>query len=357
MGEKNSCRECFARSGGVRNKRISKLLLFSSLAGVVEWYTRATQNRVSQGMEVRVLSPAPMKKQKVLVIVGPTASGKSALAVRLAKKFKGEIISADSRQVYRGLDAGTGKVTKREMQGVPHHLLDVADPRKYFSVAEYKKLALLSLRYIETKKKLPIICGGTGFYIDTLIGKINLPEVPPNKALRKKLEKISAEKLYKMLIQKDPRRAKEIDSNNKVRIIRALEIIEKLGKVPPLLASRRGVGGEVLWIGIKPNKEDLEKRIYQRLLARLDGMIKEAKKLKANKLSYTRMESLGLEYRFLARLLQKKITKQEFIEQLFSAIKDYSKRQMTWFRRNPKIKWFAPNEYKQIEKWTENMLG
>ncbi len=323
---------------------------------MVEWYTRATQNRVSQGMEVRVLSPAQMKKQKVLIILGPTASGKSDLAVRLAKKFKGEVISADSRQVYKRLDIGTGKITKKEMRGVPHHLLDVADPRKYFSVAEYKKLALLSLRYIETKKKLPIICGGTGFYIDTLIGKINLPEVPPNKALRKKLEKYPVEKLYKMLEKKDPRRAKEIDSNNKVRIIRALEIIEKLGKVPPLLASRRGVGGEVLWIGIRPNKEDLEKRIYKRILKRLDGMLKEAKKLKANKLSYARMESLGLEYRYLARLLQNKITKQEFIEQLFYAIKDYSKRQMTWFRRNPKIKWFEPNEYKQIEKYLETKL-
>jgi len=171
-------------------------------------------------------------KQKVLIILGPTASGKSDLAVQLAKKFKGEVISADSRQVYKGLDIGTGKITKKEMRGVPHHLLDVANPKKYFSVSDYKKLALLSLRYIETKKKLPIICGGTGFYIDALIGKINLPEVPPNKALRKKLEKLSAEKLYKMLLKKDSRRAKEIDPRNKVRVIRALEIVETLGKVP-----------------------------------------------------------------------------------------------------------------------------
>lgn len=315
----------------------------------MEWYTRATQNRVSQGMEVRVLSPAPMKKQKVLVIVGPTASGKSDLAVKLAKKFRGEVISADSRQVYRELNIGTGKITKKEMRGVPHHLLDVADPRKYFSVAEYKKLALLSLRDIETKKKLPIICGGTGFYIDTLIGKINLPEVPPNKALRRKLEKYSAEKLYKILQKKDPRRAKEIDPRNKVRIIRALEIVEMLGKVP--ITKNNRINNKYVFIGIRPNKEDLENRIYKRILKRLNGMIKEAKKLKANKLSYTRMESLGLEYRYLARLLQNKITKQKFVEQLYLAIKDYSKRQMTWFRRNPKIKWFEPNEYEKIEKY------
>ncbi|MHB0978108.1 MAG: tRNA (adenosine(37)-N6)-dimethylallyltransferase MiaA [Minisyncoccota bacterium] len=298
-----------------------------------------------------------MKKPKVLVILGPTASGKSDLAVRLAKKLKGEVISADSRQVYKGLNIGTGKITKQEMEGIPHHLLDVADPRKYFSVAEYKKLALLSLRYIETKKKLPIICGGTGFYIDTLIGKIDLPEVPPNKALRRKLEKLSVEKLFKILLKKDSRRAKEIDPRNKVRIIRALEIVEKLGKVPEVNRKPQTKNYEYSFIGIKPSKEDLEKRIYKRILKRLNGMIQEAKKLKSQKLPYSRMEALGLEYRYLARLLQNKITKQEFIEQLYSAIKDYSKRQMTWFRRNKKIKWFAPNEYGKIEKWAKNMLG
>ncbi len=321
----------------------------------MEWYTRATQNRVSQGMEVRVLSPAPMKKPKVLVILGPTASGKSDLAVRLAKKFKGEVISADSRQVYKRLNIGTGKITKQEMEGIPHHLLDVADPRKYFSVSDYKKLALLSLRYIETKKKLPIICGGTGFYIDTLIEKIDLPEVPPNKALRRKLEKLSVEKLYKTLLKKDLRRAKEIDPRNKVRIIRALEIVELLGKVP-IRQPARLTDYEFLFIGIKPTKDDLEKRIHKRILKRLNGMIQEAKKLKNQKLPYSRMEALGLEYRYLARLLQNKITKQEFVEQLYSEIKKYSKRQMTWFRRNPEIKWFKPNEYKKIEKYLKTKL-
>jgi len=295
-----------------------------------------------------------MKKQKVLVILGPTASGKSDLAVRLAKKFNAEVISADSRQVYKGLDIGTGKITKKEMRGVPHHLLDVADARKYFSVAEYKKLALLSLRYIETKKKLPIICGGTGFYIDTLIGKINLPEVPPNKALRRKLEKYSAEKLYKILEKKDSRRAKEIDHRNKVRIIRALEIVEALGNVPKTKNNR--INNKYIFVGIKPKKQYLEKRIYKRILKRLDGMIREAKRLRRADLSIKKMEALGLEYRYLARLLQKKISKKEFVEQLYSAIKDYSRRQMTWFRRNQKIKWFEPNEYKKIEKYLKTKL-
>jgi len=295
-------------------------------------------------------------KKKVLIILGTTASGKSALAVKLAKRFKGEVISADSRQVYKGLDVGSGKIIKKEMLGIPHHLLDVADPKKYFSVSDYKKLAELNVSYIIRKQKLPIICGGTGFYIDTLIGKVNLPEVSPNKALRRKLEKYPTEKLYKMLQKKDTRRAKEIDPKNKVRIIRALEIIEALGKVPVWTPSVHSEY-KFIFIGLKPDQKDLEKRIYKRILKRLDGMIKEAKSLRTNGLSYARMETLGLEYRYLARLLQKKITKQEFINQLYSEIKKYSKRQMTWFKRNKQIKWFGQGEYRKIEKWTRNMLG
>ena len=294
--------------------------------------------------------------KKVLVIVGPTASGKSDLAVYLAKKLKGEVISADSRQVYKGLNIGTGKITKKEMCGIPHYLLDVANPKKSFDASQYKALAEKAIEKIESKNKLPIVVGGTGFYIDTLMGKINLPEVPPNKTLRKKLEKYSAEKLYSMLDKKDSRRAKEIDPRNKVRVIRALEIIEKLGKVPivqPATSTRH----KFIFIGLNPNQKNLEKRIYARILKRLDAMIREARHLRRGTLSIKRMEALGLEYRYLARLLQKKITKQEFIEQLFSEIKKYSKRQNTWFKRNKKIKWFNPKDYKGIENWTRGVLG
>src|SRR3989344_169364 len=173
-----------------------------------------------------------MPKAKVVVIVGPTASGKSALAVRLAKRLGGEIISADSRQVYRRLDIGTDKITKREMGGVPHHLLDVANPKEQFSVSKYRKLADESLRYVVQKDKLPIVVGGTGFYIDVLTKAVALPDVPPNKTLRKGLGKMSARKLFKMLKEKDSSRAKTIDRNNKVRLIRALEIIDSLGYIP-----------------------------------------------------------------------------------------------------------------------------
>ena len=289
-----------------------------------------------------------MAKQKVLVIVGPTASGKSDLAVKLAKKFGGEIISADSRQVYKGLDIGTGKITKREMRGVPHHLLDIANPKKYFSAEEYKKLAQKKLDNVS----FPIIVGGTGFYIDALTGKALWPEVPPNKTLRKKLEKRSDSELFAMLKKKDARRAKSIDPHNKVRIIRALEIIDKLGKVPVL---KSGYSDNFIFVGLKPN--DLEKRIRTRLERRLGGIISEAKRLYKNGLSYKRMYELGLEYRYASLFLTGKISKPEMLGKLSTAIQHYAKRQMTWFKRNKKIRWFTPNKYNEIEKYVRKMLG
>ena len=269
--------------------------------------------------------------KKVLVILGSTASGKSALAVKLAKKFNGEIISADSRQVYKGLDIGTGKITKKEMRGIPHHLIDVIDPKKQFSVAEYKKLAEAKVRYIVQKDKLPIVVGGTGFYIDALTGRANFPDVAPNKLLRSKLSKLSKEKLFKMLQKKDQSRARTIDPQNKVRLIRALEIIEALGLVPPLTPSVNK-RFQFIFIGLKP--VDLDKRILKRLMKRIPGIIRETKKL-----SRKRAFELGLEYRFASLYLQKKLSKKEFVDKLYTAIRHYAKRQMTWFRRNKKIHW------------------
>ena len=292
-----------------------------------------------------------MAQQKILIIVGPTASGKSDLSVRLAKKFNGEIISADSRQVYKGLDIGTGKVTRQEMRDIPHHLIDVANPKKQFSAADYKRLAKHNLRYIVSYGKLPIIVGGTGFYIDTLVGKINFPNVPPNKKLREKLSQKSTEELFQILKNRDPKRAKTIDPHNKVRLVRALEIVDTLGYVPTRQPSRL-TSFDFIYIGLKP--ENLEHRIYQRLLRRLDGMIREGKRLHKQGLTYKRMHELGLEYRYIGMYLQNKISKQEIIEGLYTAIKHYAKRQMTWFKRNKEIKWFKPEKYKEIEKYLKN---
>ncbi len=286
-------------------------------------------------------------KKKVLVILGPTAIGKSGLSIKLAQKLKGEVISADSRQVYKGLDIGTGKVTKSEMKGIPHHLLDVADPKKVFNVSDFKTLGEKALEEIIRKNKLPIIVGGTGFYIDTLTGSASLPQVPENKKLRKELDKKTTEQLFKILEKKDPRRAKNIDKHNKVRLIRALEIIEALGKVPEVRKEKSKY--KFVYVGLTLPQEKLDIKIKKRLDERMKiGMIKEAQKLHKQGLSFKRMENLGLEYKYLSLFLQKKLSKEEMVEKLNTEIRQYSRRQITWFKRNKKIKWFSPMDPKEI---------
>ncbi|MDP2967519.1 MAG: tRNA (adenosine(37)-N6)-dimethylallyltransferase MiaA, partial [bacterium] len=180
------------------------------------------------------LKPGVSPLKKLIVILGPTASGKSELAVRLAKKFNGEVISADSRQVYKGMDIGTGKITKKEMQNIPHHLLNVTSPKRRFTVAQYRKLALKAIDKIFKKGKIPILCGGTGFYIQAVVDGIVIPEVKPDWRLRSNLEQLSTEELFNRLKKLDPKRAKTIDKKNRRRLIRALEIVIKTKKPVPV---------------------------------------------------------------------------------------------------------------------------
>lgn len=296
-------------------------------------------------------------KPKILVVLGPTATGKSDFAVKLAKKYHGEIISADSRQVYKGMDLGTGKITKKEMCGVPHHLLDVVKPNTHFSVAKYKKLAEKAIEKIRAKNKLPIICGGTGFYIDAVVHNIILPDVPPNLNLRKKLEKETAETLFTRLKKLDPARAKTIDKQNRVRLIRAIEIAINLGSVPKI---KSGEPYQSLTIGLDYPDLALRERISTRLKRRLEaGMMAEVKRLHQSGVSYRRLEKFGLEYRNCALILQNKISRQQLIQNLEREIWQYVKRQRTWFYRNPKVIWLNPpqkNAIIKVEKIITNFL-
>lgn len=284
-----------------------------------------------------------MKKPKVIVIVGATATGKSSFAVTLAKKIHGEIISADSRQVYRGLNLLSGKITKKEMSGIPHHMLDIVSPKKAYTVADFKKAGEKIIQDILKRNKTPIIVGGTGFYIDALVSGNILPEVEPDQALRKKLTTNSPAKNFTLLKKLDPARAKTIDRHNNVRIIRAIEIAQALGKVPSLKQTQSKY--ETTWIGLAVPDEILKRKIHMRLKDRLkSGMLREAKKLHERGVSWKRMDELGLEVRYAAHYLQGKVTKQEMLTELEKEIWQYAKRQKTWFKRNKDIDWIDPTK-------------
>lgn len=283
-----------------------------------------------------------MKKNipKMIVIVGPTASGKSDLAVAIARLIGGEVISADSRQVYRGLNIGTGKITTREMCGVPHHLLDVAEPKRQFSVSRFRTLAQRAVRDISMREKVPIVCGGTALYIDSLLGRVSIPSVPPNPTLRRECAGFSTEQLFSRLMKLDPARAETIDAHNPRRLIRAIEIATVLGKVPPLTTSNQEDNS--LIIGIKPDMTVLQERINARLAARMKrGMRAEVLRLHREGVSWKRMEELGLEYRYLKRHFSDGMKLAEATLVLESEIYHYAKRQMTWWKRDKSIHWFA----------------
>lgn len=281
---------------------------------------------------------------KIIVILGQTSTGKSDFAVEIAKQINGEIISADSRQVYKGMNLGTGKITKKEMKNIPHHLLNVASPKKIFSVINFQKIANKRIEEIIKKNKTPIICGGTGFYIDAIINGSVFPEVPPNKDLRKELYQLNTVELGECLKKLDFERFKTIDKNNNVRLIRAIEIAKSLGSVPKIETSKKF---EVLKIGLILPEDILKKKIYIRIINRIKkGMIKEIKNLHENGLSWKRLYNFGLEYRYISLYLQNKLKKDEMIEKLNTETWHFAKRQKTWFKRDKNIIWINPLKQK-----------
>jgi tRNA dimethylallyltransferase len=281
-----------------------------------------------------------IKSPNIIVIAGPTASGKSDIAIAVAQTYNGEIISADSRQVYRGMDIGTGKVTKRQQKLVRHWLLDGASPTRQYTVAHFKRDAQKAIRDIVRRGKLPIICGGTGFWIDTLIYDQSLPDVKPNTTLRKELSKLSVTQLFGRLNKLDPTRAAAIDPRNPVRLIRALEIVLTTGKPVPAPSDSPSKPYNTLYLAVSRPQQELTTRITKRLDARLRaGMIAEVQRLHASGVSWRRLESFGLEYRWVARHLQGKLTRSAMGDGLLRDIIAYSKRQLTWFKRSKEIRW------------------
>ena len=276
------------------------------------------------------LTPLP----KLIVIEGTNASGKSSLGVDLAARFGGEIISADSRQVYRRLDLGSGKITPEEMKGIPHHLLDVCSPGEFFSMADFQRLAYAAIGGILERGSLPFLVGGTGLYVDAVADGYNLSDKAPDHHLRAHLETFETPELYEMLKQKLP--DTEIDPRNRHRIMQALERLEAddyrpAGKTPRY---------ELLKLGVTWPREILKQRIDERLDRRLEaGMVDEVRALLDEGVSEEFMVKLGLEYKYLTWYLTGKIGYGQMKEELGNAIKKFAKRQMTWFRRDPRIHW------------------
>jgi tRNA dimethylallyltransferase len=284
---------------------------------------------------------------KILVILGQTAVGKSAWAVKLAQLYKGEVVSADSRQVYKRLNIGTGKITAAEMQGVPHHLLDiveVGDAR--YSVANWKKDAEKVIEEISDRGNLPIICGGTGFYIDALVQNKNYSE--ERVEISPELKAMSTPELFTHLQKLDPARASTIDPHNRRRLERAISLAEAHGKVPTVTAQPRP-DWQIKTIGLTLPDNILKERIIKRLDERLTGgMIDEVKNLLAEGVLPERLKELGLEYKYITLHLEGTLTAEELRTALINKIWQYARRQRTWWRKDSSIEWIDARDEKAI---------
>lgn len=272
---------------------------------------------------------------KLIVIAGTNASGKSGLGVRLAERYGGEIVSADSRQVFRSLDLGSGKITREEMRGVPHHLIDVCDAGDFFSMADFQKLAYAAIDDILSRGKLPFLVGGTGLYVDSVADGYVLSDRMPDLAYREELEKCTTEALYAQLKAAVP--DTDVEPRNRNRVMRLLEKLHDGDDVIPAKSPRY----EPLRLGVTWERDTLRKRIDERLDRRMEqGMVQEVQKLLDGGVSETFLLKLGLEYKFITQYLTGKIESEEEMKRLLgTAIKQFAKRQMTWFHRDVSIHW------------------
>ena len=287
---------------------------------------------------------------KVIVIAGPTASGKTSTSIKIAKELNGEIISADSMQVYKEMNIGTAKPSMEERDGVMHYLMDIVSPDELYNVTMYKKMAEEAIEEILAKGKVPIIVGGTGLYISTLINGIEFSEVQEDTEYRNEMQALAESKgpnyLHDMLREVDPVAADSIDMNNIRRVIRALEIYKVTGKTKTQLdeESRKETKYDYMVYGIETPREKLYDRINLRVDKMLEeGLIEEVKSLlEKYELSKTALQGLG--YKEVKAYLEEQISYEEMVEVLKMETRRYAKRQLTWFRREDKIKWYSLDE-------------
>lgn len=291
-----------------------------------------------------------MQKQKVVVIGGPTASGKTDLSIRLAKKINGEIVSADSMQIYKEMNIGTAKPDEDERQGIKHYMMDIINPDERYSVADYKRQAKIAIQEIINKGKTPIVVGGTGLYIDSLIYEIEYVDIQTDleyrKQLEERVEKEGLQKLYEEAKKIDECAMEKISPNDKKRILRVLEIYKQTGKTKTQLdkQSRKDVQYDYKVFAINMNREILYNRINKRVDIMIQkGLIDEVKQIyNKYKMFPTAMQALG--YKEVVEYLEDKITKEEMIEKIKQESRRYAKRQLTWFRKNKQTIWLDGQE-------------
>lgn len=295
-------------------------------------------------------------KQKLLVIIGPTAVGKTKLSIEMAKRYNGEIISGDSMQIYRGMDIGTAKIKPEEMEGIPHHLIDIKEPTENFSVAEFQHLVRAKIDEIVQKGKLPIIAGGTGLYIQSVIYDYQFSDVPGDETYRLMLEErvkeIGNEALYKELMEVDPESASQIHPNNIRRVIRALEIFHLTGKTMQEFQSTQqpDLLYDTAIIGLTMEREKLYERINYRVDIMVEeGLIEEVKRLYQQGLRDCQsIQAIG--YKEIFTYFDGKMSLEEAIANLKQNSRRYAKRQLTWFRNKMDVVWFDMTDVENISK-------
>ncbi len=305
-----------------------------------------------------------MPLPKIIVILGPTASGKTDLGLALAKKFNGEIVSADSRQVYKKMNIGTAKPAGEWVKGayivdgISHYLMDIIDPGESFSLADYKERAMDAIKDILSRKKLPIIVGGTGLYVRALVDNLDMPKVAPSKKLRKELAKKTLPELAAMLLKIDPATAKKIDLKNPRRVLRALEVFILSGESFLTQSTKSNPVFDVLEIGIDWPREELYARIDARVDKQMeDGLLEETEMLVKKKYNWDLPSMSGIGYKQMGFYLRGEATLAEAVAILKRDTRRYAKRQMTWFGSDKKIKWIKNSNFKSTPGLVKKFLA
>lgn len=305
------------------------------------------------------------KKEDLFILLGPTAIGKTELSIDLASKINGEIISADSMQIYKYMDIGSAKVTKGEMSGVPHHLIDILYPDEEFTVANYKSEAVALISQINEKNKVPIVAGGTGLYINSVVYNLNFTKVAPNEEIRLRLETLAKEKgnefIHNKLEEIDKESADRINPNDQKRVVRALEIYETTGKTMSEYNKdfRKPVEDyNLVMIGLNMDRAKLYERINLRVDIMIDkGLVQEVENILSMGYNKDLVSMQGIGYKEIIMYLDNILSLEESIELIKQKSRNYAKRQLTWFRRDSRIKWMNLDDYSELETLSQDIVS